>query len=67
VERERYSPARIYDTIRPVLVELTQEIRRSLEFFRVQMGDLQPEVGYLYGGREQASGASPPSSRTPWG
>ena len=26
-ERERYSPGRIYDAIRPVLVELTQEIR----------------------------------------
>lgn len=55
-ERERYSPARIYDAIRPVLVELTQEIRRSLEFFRVQMGDLQPEVGYLTGGGSKLRG-----------
>lgn len=55
-ERERYSPARIYDAIRPVLVELTQEIRRSLEFFRVQLGDLQPEVGYLYGGGSRLRG-----------
>ncbi|WP_337845905.1 type IV pilus assembly protein PilM [Thermus sp.] len=57
-ERERYSPARIYDAIRPVLVELTQEIRRSLEFFRVQMGDLQPEVGYLMGGGSKLRGLS---------
>ncbi|GAB5603500.1 type IV pilus assembly protein PilM [Thermus sp. FJN-A] len=55
-ERERYSPARIYDAIRPVLVELTQEIRRSLEFFRVQLGDVQPEVGYLYGGGSRLRG-----------
>ncbi|MDM7324951.1 MAG: type IV pilus assembly protein PilM [Thermus sp.] len=55
-ERERYSPAKIYDAIRPVLVELTQEIRRSLEFFRVQLGDVQPEVGYLYGGGSRLRG-----------
>jgi len=57
-ERERYSPARIYDAIRPVLVELTQEVRRSLEFFRVQLGDVQPEVGYLYGGGSRLRGLS---------
>ncbi|MBW6395669.1 type IV pilus assembly protein PilM [Thermus sp. PS18] len=57
-ERERYSPAKIYDAIRPVLVELTQEIRRSLEFFRVQLGDIQPEVGYLYGGGSRLRGLS---------
>ncbi|QWK22258.1 type IV pilus assembly protein PilM [Thermus antranikianii] len=57
-ERERYSPAKIYDAIRPVLVELTQEIRRSLEFFRVQLGDVQPEVGYLYGGGSRLRGLS---------
>ncbi|WP_117237391.1 type IV pilus assembly protein PilM [Thermus sediminis] len=56
VERERYSPARIYDAIRPVLVELTQEIRRSLEFFRVQLGEVQPEVGYLFGGGSRLRG-----------
>lgn len=57
-ERERYSPAKIYDAIRPILVELTQEIRRSLEFFRVQLGDIQPEVGYLYGGGSRLRGLS---------
>ncbi|GLV47842.1 pilus assembly protein PilM [Thermus sp. LT1-2-5] len=55
-ERERYSPARIYDAIRPVLVDLTQEIRRSLEFFRVQLGDIQPDMGYLYGGGSRLRG-----------
>ncbi|WP_019550799.1 type IV pilus assembly protein PilM [Thermus scotoductus] len=57
-ERERYSPAKIYDAIRPILVELTQEIRRSLEFFRVQLGDIQPKVGYLYGGGSRLRGLS---------
>ncbi|MFN4072672.1 MAG: type IV pilus assembly protein PilM [Thermus sp.] len=57
-ERERYSPAKIYDAIRPILVELTQEIRRSLEFFRVQLGDVQPEVEYLYGGGSRLRGLS---------
>ncbi|MGC8968488.1 MAG: type IV pilus assembly protein PilM [Thermus sp.] len=57
-ERERYSPAKIYDAIRPVLVDLTQEIRRSLEFFRVQLGDVQPEVGFLYGGGSRLRGLS---------
>ena len=37
-------------------MDLTQEIRRSLEFFRVQLGDLSPEVGYLYGGGSRLRG-----------
>lgn len=37
--REQYSPSRVYESLRPVLIELTTEIRRSLEFFRVQTGD----------------------------
>lgn len=58
LERERYSPARIYDAIRPVLVELTQEIRRSLEFFRVELGDLEVNQGLLYGGGSKLRGLS---------
>ncbi|MER3557662.1 MAG: pilus assembly protein PilM [Thermus sp.] len=58
LERERYSPARIYDAIRPVLVELTQEIRRSLDFFRVQLGDLEVNQGLLYGGGSKLRGLS---------
>lgn len=38
-KREQYSPSRVYESLRPVLIELTTEIRRSLEFFRVQTGD----------------------------
>lgn len=38
-KRELFSPARVYEALRPVVVELTTEIRRSLEFFRVQSGD----------------------------
>ncbi len=55
-ERERYSPGRIYDAIRPVLVELTQELRRSLEFFRIQLEEAPPEVGYLLGGGSKLRG-----------
>ncbi|HRQ10922.1 MAG TPA: pilus assembly protein PilM, partial [Trueperaceae bacterium] len=39
VKREQFSAPRVYEALRPVLVELTTEIRRSLEFFRVQSGD----------------------------
>ncbi len=38
-KREQFSPSRVYEALRPILVELTTEIRRSLEFFRVQTGD----------------------------
>jgi len=38
-KREQFSPTRVYEALRPVLVDLTTEIRRSLEFFRVQTGD----------------------------
>ena len=38
-KREQFSPGRVYEALRPVLVDLTTEIRRSLEFFRVQTGD----------------------------
>lgn len=49
-ERERFNPARMYDAIRPVLVELTTELRRSLEFFQVQVGDLGVDQGFVAGG-----------------
>lgn len=38
-KREQFSPGRVYESLRPALVDLTTEIRRSLEFFRVQAGD----------------------------
>lgn len=75
LEREKYSPARIYDAIRPVLVELTQELRRSLEFFRIQLG-LEVNTGVLYGGGSRLRGLStllqdalglPFQEGNPWG
>lgn len=38
-KREQFNPGRVYEALRPVLVDITTEIRRSLEFFRVQAGD----------------------------
>jgi type IV pilus assembly protein PilM len=38
VNKEKYSPAKIFDAIRTPLLDLTTEIRRSLEFYRVQSG-----------------------------
>ena len=38
-KREQFSPSRVYESLRPVLVDLTTEVRRSLEFFRVNKGD----------------------------
>ncbi len=55
-ERERYNPARMYDAIRPVLVDLTTELRRSLEFFRVQAGDIEIEQGFITGGGSKLRG-----------
>lgn len=55
-ERERFSPARMYDAIRPVLVELTTELRRSLDFFRVQAGDLNIDQGFVTGGGSKLRG-----------
>ena len=42
--------------MRPVLVELTQELRRSLEFFRIQLEEASPEMGYLLGGGSKLRG-----------
>lgn len=63
-ERERFNPARMYDAIRPVLVELTTELRRSLEFFRVQVGDLGIEQGFVAGGGSKLRGLVPLLSDT---
>jgi len=55
-ERERFNPARMYDAIRPVLVDATTELRRSLEFFRVQIGDIHIDKGYITGGGSKLRG-----------
>ncbi len=47
---ERFSPVRVHEALRPVLTELTTEVRRSLEFFRVQSGDASISQLVLSGG-----------------
>lgn len=63
-ERERFNPARMYDAIRPVLVEFTTELRRSLEFFRVQVGDLGVDQGFVAGGGSKLKSLVPLLSDT---
>lgn len=55
-KREEYSPSRVYESLRPVLVDLTTEIRRSLEFFRVQAGDADINRMILAGGGAKLRG-----------
>ncbi len=56
VNRERYSPAKIFDAIRTPLLDLTTEIRRSLEFYRVQSGDINIDRMFLCGGGAKMRG-----------
>ena len=63
-KREQYSPGRVYEALRPVLVELTTEIRRSLEFFRVQAGDADIHRMLLTGGGAKLRGLSEAISDT---
>ncbi len=53
---ERFSPVRVYEALRPTLSDLTTEIRRSLEFFRVQSGDASITQMYLSGGGSKLRG-----------
>ena len=55
-KREQFSPSRVYEALRPVLVDLTTEIRRSLEFFRVQAGDANISRVYVIGGGAKLRG-----------
>lgn len=57
-EREQFSPGRVYEALRPVLVDLTTEIRRSLEFFRVQAGDANINRMMITGGSAKLPGLS---------
>ncbi len=57
-EHEQYSPGRVYEALRPVLVDLTTEIRRSLEFFRVQAGDANINRMMITGGSAKLPGLS---------
>ena len=63
-EREKFNPAKMYDAIRPVLVDLTTELRRSLEYFRVQAGELGIDQGYVSGGASKLRGLVPLLSDT---
>ncbi|MFD2608173.1 type IV pilus assembly protein PilM [Deinococcus taklimakanensis] len=54
--REHYSPARVFEVIRPVLGDLITEIRRSLEFYRVQSGDVVIDRTFLAGGGAKLRG-----------
>jgi type IV pilus assembly protein PilM len=56
VRREQYSPGKVYEALRPVLVDLTTEVRRSLEFFRVQAGDVEIGRMLLTGGGSKLPG-----------
>ena len=56
--REQYSPARVFEVIRPVLGDLITEIRRSLEFYRVQSGDVVIDRTFLAGGGAKLRGLS---------
>jgi len=58
VERERFSPTRIYDAIRGPLDDLTTEVRRSLEFYRVQSGEITVDRMCLAGGGSKLRGLS---------
>ena len=55
-KREQFSPGRVYEALRPELVELTTEIRRSLEFFRVQAGDATIDRMTITGGSAKLPG-----------
>ena len=56
MSREQYSPARVFEVIRPVLGDLITEIRRSLEFYRVQSGDVVIDRTFLAGGGAKMRG-----------
>lgn len=56
LSREHYSPARVFEVVRPVLGELITEIRRSLEFYRVQSGDVIIDRTFLAGGGAKLRG-----------
>lgn len=58
IRSERFSPMRVYEALRPTLNDLTTEVRRSLEFFRVQSGDASISRMYLSGGGSKLRGMS---------
>lgn len=61
---ERFSPVRVHEALRPVLNDLITEIRRSLEFFRVQSGDASISQMFLAGGGAKLRGLPEAISRS---
>lgn len=53
---QTFSPARMTDILRPRIIDLITEVRRSLEFYRVQSGDLIIDQMVLAGGGAKLSG-----------
>lgn len=53
---DRFPPKHVYEALRPVLTDLTTEIRRSLEFFRVQSGDATIARMFVSGGGAKLAG-----------
>lgn len=51
-----HSPARIAEALRPTMIDLITEVRRSLEFYRVQSGELIIDRLVLTGGGAKLSG-----------
>lgn len=51
-----YPPGKVFEVIRPVLTDLLTEVRRSLEFYRVQAGDVTVDRTLLCGGGAKLRG-----------
>ncbi|WP_261663582.1 type IV pilus assembly protein PilM [Deinococcus sp. Marseille-Q6407] len=51
-----HSPARVAEALRPATIDLITEVRRSLEFYRVQSGELFIDQLVLAGGGAKLSG-----------
>ncbi len=61
---EAHSARRVHEALRPVVGDLTTEIRRSLEFFRVQSGDANITRLLLSGGGAKLRGLPEAVSRS---
>lgn len=50
------SKAQVYEALRPALYDLTAEIRRSIDFINVQLGDIPTQEMLITGGGSQLAG-----------
>lgn len=55
-EWQEFDPRRMYEAIRPILLQLVGDIRRSLEFFEDQYGQLNINYGFISGGGSRLTG-----------